>query len=253
MTPPPFKRQVSSWFAVPNAMENPRLRLFCIPYAGGNAQAFHKWGAHFKRDELFSMQLPGRAFRIREPCIRDCSQMINAMMKEMDPHLDTPFALYGHSMGALLAFELARGLRRTNRPSPQGLIVSGRRAPQVGGAGPVSFDTPDNEFWGAIGKLYGTPKTLLDSPDLQAMLLPTFRADFELLGKWTYEEEAPLECPIWAMGGDSDPGICVDAIKGWEEQTSAEFQHRIFAGGHMFIQQKEAELLPLIQQALDSF
>lgn len=247
-----FKRRVTSWFVVPKSIENPRYRIFCIPYAGGNAQAFHKWGAQFSQDEIFSLQLPGRAFRIREPCIRDCGEMVEAMMEQMEGHLDVPFVLYGHSMGGLLAFELARGLRRTNRPLPEGLFVTGRRAPQVLGAGPVAFDMPDDQFWRAVGKLYGTPKALLDSPDLKAMLLPTFRADFELLAKWRYCPEPPFDFPIWAVGGTQDPGISQEAIWAWKEQTNGSFKHWMIEGGHMFLQQKEATLLQYLFDALES-
>ena len=248
-----FKRQVGSWFCLPNPIENPRYRVFCIPYAGGNAQAFHKWGTQFPRDEIFSLQLPGRAFRIREPCIRDCSELVFQILEEMAPYLDIPFVLYGHSMGGLLAFELARGLRRMGGPTPSGLFVSGRRAPQTTGDNLVPFDSPDDDFWNAVGTLYGTPKALLESADLKKMLLPTFRADFELLSKWSYKAEEPLSIPIWAIGGTHDPGIPPEAIVAWKEQTTSRFEYRMIEGGHMFLQQKEAELLDYIRQALDLF
>ena len=252
VTSPRFTRQVSPWFLVPNAMEHPRYRVFGVPYAGGNATAFHKWGAHFTRDEIFSVQLPGRAFRRKEPCIVEVPTLIDTLLKVMQPHLDVPFVLYGHSMGAMVAFELARGLRRAGWRAPEALIVSGRRSPQVKAREVVTSTLSDDQFWQLVGKLYGTPKALLESVELKTMLMPTFRGDFALLHGWAYQEEEPLELPIFAMGGDADPGISREALEGWSTQTTRRFQCEMFPGGHMFIQPKEADVVASLRAILDS-
>ena len=238
-----FKRPSDPWFLIPRSIEKPRFRLFCIPYAGGNASAFHKWASKFERDELFAAQLPGRAFRRREPCIRDAHAMVKALLEAMKGYLDVPFVLYGHSMGGLLAFELARALRREGHRLPSALIVSGRRAPQIPGVEAIPHDMPDDRFWTTVGQLYGTTPALLNSTELKEMLLPVFRADFQLLNGWSYSEDEPLSCPIYALGGDEDPGIPSENLEAWDVQTTAGFESKIFQGGHMFIQPREAEFL----------
>ncbi len=246
-----FKRPPNPWFLIPKSIEKPRFRIFCIPYAGGNASAFHKWAGSFEQDELFAAQLPGRAFRRREPLIRDAHAMVAALIEAMDGSLDVPFVLYGHSMGGLLAFELARALRGGGHREPSALIISGRRAPQIPGAEAIAHDMPDDRFWTTIGQLYGTTPALLNSADLKAMLLPVFRADFQLLNGWSYTDGAPLSCPIYALGGEEDPGIPVENLEAWRDQTTGGFEQKMFAGGHMFIQPREAEFLGELKSIVD--
>jgi len=246
-----FSRKVSSWFLVPNPIEKPRLRLFCVPYAGGNATAFHRWGSHFKQDEIFSFQLPGRAFRRKEPCIVDIPEMVEAMAAAIKPHLDVPFVFFGHSMGAILAYELARSLRGKGWPMPAGLIVSARRAPSVGGEESVAASLPDDQFWRLIGQLYGTTRALLDSPELKEMLMPTFRGDFRLLNNWSYSEAPAMSFPVLAVGGTSDPGVTQRDLLAWGDETTGVFTHHLIEGGHMFLQPKEAEVVRLVLSFID--
>ena len=170
----------------------------------------------------------------------------------MQSHLDVPYILYGHSMGALIAFELARAFRRMGMPTPKALVVSGRRAPQVSKAEAVPHDLDDDQFWMRIGALYGTTHELLENAELKAMLLPSFRADFELLNLWNYEDETRFGFPIFAMGGESDPGISEADIKAWQRETTAHFDSRMFSGGHMFIQPREIEFVGALREIFDA-
>lgn len=245
------KHVSNPWFIVPKVLAHPRFRVFCLHYAGGNASAFHSWAAQFEQDEINALQLPGRAFRLREPAFLEVSEAVSVVASAMTDQLSSPFVVYGHSMGALLAFELVRELRRAALPAPSALIVSGCRAPHLKRTPPLPADIPDDEFWRKIGELYGTTEELLNHPELKALLLPTFRADFELIRRFRYREEAPLDIPIMACGGVRDPGVPQCDIEAWANVTTGEFSHKMFPGGHMFLQPFEKGLVHEIRTLLD--
>ena len=188
-------------FIVPRPVAKPRVRLYCLPYAGGSASAYHAWARALPDDvELSGVQLPGRSLRIHEPPLRRLPELLRALLPRLERQ-DAPYVLFGHSMGALVAFELARGLRHLGAPPPAGLIVSGSRAPERRGASHDLHRLPDEDFLRELRRFEGLPEEVLRDPELLALTLPALRADFEMIETWQSEPEPPLPVRMAALGG----------------------------------------------------
>jgi medium-chain acyl-[acyl-carrier-protein] hydrolase len=224
------------WFENLAETRNGVPRLFCFPYAGGSAQVFRPWQRPLSAEASLSLvHLPGRAARLSETPFKDCRQLVKVLADEMISVLPTAFAFFGHSMGALISFELARELRRRGQPGPLALFVSGRPAPQIPDPDPPTFNLPEQEFVAELRRLNGTPKEFLANPELLEVFLPTIRADFELVETHSYEPEEPLACPIYAYGGLLDTSVPAADLKAWKEQTSGAFKVRMFPGDHFYL------------------
>lgn len=224
------------WFETLAPVRLGCLRLFCFPYAGGSAQVFRSWQRQFPSDVALSLvHLPGRASRISEPAFTRLTPMVREIADAIIPELQTDYAFWGHSMGALISFELARELRRRGHAGPLGLFVSGRMAPQIPPADPPTYDLPEQEFIAELKRLNGTPRELLEEPGLMELFLPTIRADFEVVETHTYEPGAPLACPFHVYGGLKDSSIPVESLRAWQEQTTTRCIVRLFPGDHFFI------------------
>jgi medium-chain acyl-[acyl-carrier-protein] hydrolase len=212
------------------------LRLFCFPYAGGSALIYREWGAHLPEQvEVCPVQLPGRGHRLREPPLPRMQPLAEETARALQPLFDKPFAFFGHSMGAVLAFEIARLLRARSGPSPSHLFVSGRQAPQVPETAAPTYDLPEPEFIEELRRLNGTPPEVLAEPELMQVMLPLLRADFEAVQTYTYREEPPLDCPLSVYGGGQDEEVSREELEGWCEQTNAACTLRLFPGDHFFL------------------
>jgi medium-chain acyl-[acyl-carrier-protein] hydrolase len=241
----------SRWFHIPRLIADPRLRLLCFPYAGGAAHVFHTWPAGLPRDvEVCAVQLPGRAFRFGEPCIARMEPLIEAIDAAAIPLMDRPFALFGHSMGALLAFELARRLRRRGGPRPAQLVVSGYRAPQLPAPLPPLHTLPAGVFVPELRRRHGAPDNALDDPEILELVLPALRADFEIIETYAYAPEEPLDIPLTALGGHDDAGVPVAHLAAWAEQTRSAFEVSVFPGGHFFLHSAQPELMSRLAYVL---
>jgi medium-chain acyl-[acyl-carrier-protein] hydrolase len=241
----------ASWFSSPQPNSRARLRLFCFPYAGGGAVIYRAWPELLPSEiEISAAQLPGRGNRIREAPYTALSPLVQATSESILPHLDRPFAFFGHSMGAMIAFELARHLRASGSPQPVHLFVSGRRAPQIPRAPRVRFDAPEPEFLAELRDLEGTPPEVLDHPELMQLMLPLLRADFSVVHTYAYAPAPPLGCPITAIGGLQDEEANRAQLEAWREQTNAAFKVRMLQGGHFFLHHERALLLRVIAQEL---
>lgn len=231
-----MKKSQLKWFESVPEGRDAALRLFCFPYAGGSAQIFRKWQHYFSPEARLSLaHLPGRGARIGEPAFKQHKPLVNALADAIIPQLPPAFAFWGHSMGALICFELARELRRRGQPGPLALFVSGRIAPQTTDPDPPMFNLPEQEFIAELRRLNGTPPELLEHPELKELFLPTIRADFELVETYAYEPEAALTCAIYAYGGLQDANVPAVDLKAWQQQTSGAFKVRMFPGDHFFI------------------
>ena len=243
---------ISSWFVRPKPKPHASLRLFCFAHAGGAASAFHPWGARLESVDVWAIQLPGREGRLSEPLLTDLTILQQRLADELTPHLDRPFALFGHSMGAILAYEIARELRQRRLPTPEQLYVSGRRAPTLPNFDPPLHPLPDREFIAELKRRFaGLPAVILAEPELLALFLPILRADLTMLERHEFRTDTVLDVPIMACGGQDDPQTLPDALAAWRELTTGEFAMRHFPGGHFYLHEQRDSFLPVLAGELN--
>lgn len=243
----------SSWFLIPRPVARPRLRLFCFSYAGGNASTYREWHRQLPADvEVCSVQLPGRGSRFREKALTDLNALLSALIVEIARYTDTPYAFFGHSMGAQVAFELSRCIRDKGLNQPAFLIVSGRRAPQKQKKSRPIYNLPEAEFREEIRRLNGTPAEALNNPELMDLVSPILRADFQLIETWQYLPSDPIDVPVMALGGVKDNQVSLDDLEDWSKVTKGPFSLELFSGDHFFINQVTDALLNTISHAIDS-
>jgi len=227
----------SPWLAYCRTNHHPKIRLFCFPFAGGGASIYRPWAKELPEAiDVCPIQLPGRETRIREQAYTCVNRLADAACDELLPYLDMPFAFFGHSMGALIAFAVARRLRRSVGKTPSVIISSGAIAPHLPNKFPLKHDMPEDLMIDGLGKLDGTPKAVLECPELLQLVLPILRADLKLCQCYEHLDEEPLDCPITAYGGLEDEWTTRQEIDAWQKHTSATFNVRMFPGGHFFIQ-----------------
>ncbi len=226
------------------------LRLFCFPYAGGGVTTFRTWLDYLPPNvELQALEMPGREALLRLPSFVRVDPLVHAARDALKDHVDRPFAFFGHSMGALVSFELARLLRREHATQPRALFVSGRRAPQLP-MEPATYDLPEDEFIEELRRIGGTPEEVLRHPELLTLLLPTLRSDFELSQTYSYTDDLPFDFPITAFGGLNDQFVPREDLDQWHAQTTASFQLRMFPGDHFFLHSSQALLLQMLSRDL---
>ncbi|NEO69417.1 beta-ketoacyl synthase N-terminal-like domain-containing protein [Moorena sp. SIO3H5] len=243
--------QANLWVTRPKLNLRAKLRLFCFPYAGAGASIFRSWLEFLPPDiEVCSIQLPGRENRLQEEPFTRLSALIQALTPVLRSYLDIPFAFFGHSLGALISFELARELRKQNLPSPVHLFVSASAAPQVPDLNLPIHRLPDEEFIESLGRLNGTPEETLQNPELMELFLPVLRADFAILETYFYSSADPLDCPITVFGGKSDPKVSDSQLEAWRKQTEREFTMQMFPGDHFFLKSHDQLLLEAIATQL---
>ena len=241
-------------FTCPRPVLNPGLRLFCFPYAGGGPSVFHDWHSLLPDSvETICLQLPGRGTRLLEAPYCEMSQVVASIVAGIRPFLDRTFFFFGHSMGALVAFELARELRRRKWDLPGALLISGCQAPQIKRRDRVIHTLPEEELINELGRLNGTNPILLENREFMELILPALRADFSVFERYWYREEEPLPCPIAAFGGSEDPRVRRDELGAWRTQTSSDFLCQFFAGSHFFLHENRTELLKSVSSQLSRF
>lgn len=237
----------------PRVNHSAKLRLFCFPYAGGGSSIFHRWPEQLPSAvEVCSIQLPGRESRIRTPSFRMMGPLIEAVTRSISPYLDKPFALFGHSLGALVAFELARKLETFHGPRPAAFFASAADAPNTRRSVPILHGLPDDELMKKLLALYGTPHEVIQHAEVVQLLLPAIRADLHVFETYTYEPGLPIRCPIWAFGGTQDEQVRSWALEGWRKETTAAFSLTMFTGDHFFLLSARSQLLKVLRANLDS-
>lgn len=241
----------NSWCVVPRPNPSALVKLVCFPYAGASASIFRLWHQSLPGDvEVCGIQLPGRQNRISEAPFTRIPLLMTELGAALSPLLDRPFAFFGHSMGALLSFEMSRWLRRNRNLMPKSLFVSGRRTPQIPDTDAPRHLMDDVNFVAEIRKLKATREEILADPDLLQLVLPVLRADTELCETYSYLDDAALTCPIIAFAGTDDEEETLERMKGWRSQTTGDFSLHALRGDHFFIHTSERRLLDLLRMEL---
>jgi medium-chain acyl-[acyl-carrier-protein] hydrolase len=242
---------VNPWLMCTRPRPEARWRLLCFPYAGGGANIFRGWQDGLPSTiEVCAVELPGRAKRLLETPFTDLSSLVRIAAHALLPYLDKPFAFFSHSMGAIISFELARYLRDEEGLKPLHLFVAGRRAPQLPETDVPTYNLPEADFIQELRRLQGTPEEVLENPELMELMLPILRADFELIQTYHYTDEAPLDCPITAFGGEQDEGVSLADLEAWREQTTNTFSLHILPGNHFFLNTARPLLLKTVAREL---
>lgn len=233
--------RVSDWLVVPRPRREALVRLICLPH-GGTA-AFWPWADRLPPEiEVGIVQLPGREARLREPSFERMDELVPRVAEELSLVLSSPFTLFGHSIGALLAYELAVALERGGMPAAA-VIVAGQNCPPAGTSGasavgelPGADELTDEVLVAQLRERGGTPDEVLDDRELIALVLPALRADAELLRSYRPSEDGKLGCPIVVYGGLEDDLTDRGGLQRWEERTTEGCRVRMFPGEHFFIE-----------------
>ncbi|MER6629726.1 alpha/beta fold hydrolase [Streptomyces sp. NPDC000987] len=239
------------WFGRWVPQEHAAYRLFCLPYAGGGAAAYREWHAIAPEHiQVCPLELPGRGSRLGEPPISRLRPLVDGLAGAVGPFLDRPFAIFGHSMGALLAFELTRTLLRRGLPLPAHLFVSGRSAPDAPPERPRIHDAPEAQVLERLRNLGGTPQEVLDDPELMELVLPVLRADFSVLESYEYLDGPPLPVPLTVFGGTDDALVAPARLHDWRRQSSSGSRLRMLPGGHFFLHPSARTIMAEINRSL---
>lgn len=229
-----------------------QVTLFCLPYAGGSASIYRDWaasaGAHIN---LVSIELPGRGRRFNEAFSPTLDDAVNDILTQIQPHLDgSPIALFGHSMGGILAFELAYKLVALLNTHPCHLFFAGCEPPHLRVDDDPIHSLPDKQFLEAVNDLGGTPNSFFDQPELMDLFLPILRNDFKVIENYRYKAKPMrLSCDISLLYGEEE-GLH-DIIDKWRDMTDGSCHFQSFPGDHFFINEKHAEIMDVINQTLE--
>jgi surfactin synthase thioesterase subunit len=228
------------------------VRLVCFPHAGGAASYYHPLSMRFAADaDVIALQYPGRQERRLEPCITDIDVLADRLTDELAALDDRPAAFFGHSMGAILAFETALRLERAGLPGPRALIVSGRRAPSTHRRETV-HSRDDAGVIAELQRLGGTDVSVIDQ-ELLLLAMPAIRGDYRAIESYRGAEDSQVPCPIVALAGDSDPLTTLDEVDAWGRHTTGCFRRVVFPGGHFFIADQRVPVQAEIARELAGF
>jgi medium-chain acyl-[acyl-carrier-protein] hydrolase len=227
------------------------MRLFCFPHAGGNATTFREW-THLLPEtiELSAIQLPGRGARLDEEPCSDITVAARAVVNAIGPLLGCPFALLGHSLGAVIAFEVLRTLRLEGAREPLRLVVAGSAAPHLAVNHADLSALTDQDLLNELRTLDGTPNHVFDSPGLLQMILPSIRADFRMAARYKHIPAAPLPTAITVLGG-TDDSVPRECLMKWSELSTAPISVHMVAGGHFFVQTARSQVVQIVLQSLN--
>jgi surfactin synthase thioesterase subunit len=214
----------------------PRVRLLCLPHAGAGASVYRSWGAVLPdRIAVCPVQLPGRESRLLEAPYQQIRPLVRDLVAAFADLLAEPYALYGHSLGAIVAFELAREARARGLAAPVHLFVSGRHAPHLPDLHPPMRDLPLDQLAEALRAFGGTPDSVLADLGLMETMAPLLRADSSVNETNAYVEQPPLDVPVTAFAATSDVRASIDQVSAWEEQTTKGFRMYMLPGGHFAV------------------
>jgi medium-chain acyl-[acyl-carrier-protein] hydrolase len=243
--------QTGRWIAYYKPRRQARLRLICLPYAGGGASIYRTWQEGLPENiEVLSIQLPGRENRLAETPFDRMDPLLDALCENLLPWLDRPFAFFGHSLGALVAYEAMLRLRQEASKEAVLFLASAHRAPQVSPSPDPIYQLDDDEFKAELVKLEGTPKEVLEHPELMELVMPLLRGDFTLNDTYKQTSAPRLNCPITALGGLTDHEVGREHLEPWGDLSHGRFKLRMLPGGHFFLQEQKDQLLAVLKEEL---
>ncbi|MGW1374184.1 thioesterase II family protein [Streptomyces sp. NPDC002446] len=229
------------------------FRLFCFPYAGGSASAYHQWpGLAPSAVQVCAVELPGRGIRLEEAACHSFGPLIRDLADRIEPLLKGPFAFFGHSMGGLVAYELTRALRERGAPQPRHLFVSASATPGSPPRRRSLHGASDAEVVEELVDLGGTPQWVLSDQELMALAVPTLRADYAALGSYDHRPGAPLEVPITVFGGRADTVVPPADLHGWQRLSTAGSRLRLYPGDHFFLNDAAEHILATVAETVGS-
>lgn len=241
------------WFQVPKPVPNAAIRLFCFPYAGGSASIYDGWGERLADDiEVVAVQYPGRGSRFREPLISRCDNLVTALLREVSPLADKPFAFFGHSNGGLVSYELARALQRHGTSRQVHHFISGHRPIHLARNHQPMHDLPDAAFIDKLAALGGTPRELLESRELLDLFLPVLRADFAISETYAFPGGPLLRGDMSVLYGRDDVDVAEADVMRWAELIDGTIDLHRFDGGHFFVNSCKQRVIDFVANRLRS-
>ncbi|MCU7490601.1 MAG: thioesterase II family protein [Bacteroidota bacterium] len=226
-------------------------RLICFPYAGGSSHIFRRWHeALHQHVEVVAVELPGRGRRYTERLYSKLPELVEDLKEKILPYLDKPYYFFGHSMGALIAFEMTQALRKSYLPEPDHIFVSAHPAPNFHKREPSMHNLPEDKFITKLKEMNGMPGEVLKNRELMELMMPILRADFSVCETYTYKPVPKTDCPITVFGGLADDGISLEELEGWAEMTNSSFELNLLPGDHFYITKSEEMLLKILSEKL---
>ncbi|WP_443043528.1 thioesterase II family protein [Streptomyces sp. GS7] len=227
------------------------VTLVCLPHAGSSANSCFPLSEGLSPSvEVLAVQYPGRQDRCWEPPARSVAELAASVAEVLRGTLDRPVALFGHSMGAAVAFELARILEREQGVAPVGLFASARRAPSRHRYDPRTELPSGEEVKAELQRLSGTDARILEDPELLRIFLPVIRADYAVAGSYRGDPDARVGCPVTVLVGDADPETTIEEARAWSGHTTGACELRVYPGGHFYIEQHRASVINVISDVL---
>lgn len=238
-------------FYLPKYNGNAKFKLFCFPFAGGNFSSYMPWIRSVDKEvELILAQLPGRGARILDQPYLSMSALVSDLLADIIPLIDRPYILFGHSLGAKVAYELMLALKKMGFPLPVHFIASASPAPYIPRKSPPIHHLADSEFIQALSNYNGTSAEILNDHELMAMLLPSLRADFTILENYLGNKNEPVHTNLSLFGGEQDKEVNLNELLAWKSLFEFNADHRLFPGGHFFLQESSGLLVNEINKIL---
>lgn len=243
--------QTSPWI-LSRPLPSAGLRLFCFPYAGGSAAHFLPWQSELgSQIQVCAVQLPGRGSRFHEAPLTEWAPVIEQLVETLADYDDLPYAFFGHSLGGLLAFELARTCTAYGLPLPRHLFISATNAPRSVPDRPDVTRMDDDALIARLRYYNGTPTEVIQNRELMELLLPVIRADLTLLQNYRYRTRSLLPIPLSIMAGSDDSHLVQQDFPAWSNETTGPFRQHTFSGDHFYIQSERNAVLALLRSTLD--
>jgi surfactin synthase thioesterase subunit len=223
-----------------------KLNVFCLPFAGGNKYSYRGYVRHAAPNlNIIPIELPGRGSRFKEQLLTSADEMANDVLNQLEPQLNEPYAIYGHSMGTVIGYLVTRKIIERNLPRPRFLVMTGSGGPSVDYNEPVRYLLPKNEFIQKVRELGGCPEEILQDENMMLFFEPILRADFQVVETFDYTELPPFDIPITVMVGLNEKATYNDALA-WKKETTGKVEVRQFPGKHFFIFDYEKEIVEII-------